>query len=453
MEPLIYQKIRQEVPNEKQRAFFLASGRHIAYGGARGGGKSWAMRRKLILLALRYDGLKLLLLRRTLPELRENHLLPMLEELTGLARYSEVQNAIVFPNGSPIKLGYSDQDTDIYQYQGQEYDVIGLEEATHFTLTQRTFLLTALRSTRQDCAPRMYYTANPGGIGHAWFKRLFIDRLYTEGEEEADYAFIPASLWDNKILMERDPGYLKMLETLPEPLKRAQLYGDWDVFAGQYFTEFDRGLHVLAPFAIPQDWQRYIALDYGLDMTAAYWIAVDIHGFAYVYRELYQPDLIISQAAQKLVQMTGEEPICRTLAPPDLWNRRQDSGQSAAELFAREGLPLSMASNDRIQGWYNLHEWLTPCLDPFGQPAARLRIFQTCRHLIRTLPQLSHDETNPNDVSRTPHELTHAPDAIRYFVSGRPKGKKRTPIAPPVFFDSLRPKKDVLGKGSREEVW
>ena len=149
-------------PNPKQEEFFMATNRHIAYGGARGGGKSWSMRRKFVLLALNYTGLRLLLLRRTLPELRENHVLPLLAELTGIARYKETEKSFVFPNGSRIKLGYCDSDKDIYQYQGQEYDVIGLEEATHFTESMRDFLTTCNRSTRTDFSPRMYYTSNPG---------------------------------------------------------------------------------------------------------------------------------------------------------------------------------------------------------------------------------------------------------------------------------------------------
>ncbi len=122
MEPLIFQKLKRERPSEKQQAFFLSTAKHTAYGGARGGGKSWAVRRKCIMLGMRYDGLKLLLLRRTLPELRENHILPMMEELYGYADYHETQRAFSFPNGSRIKMGYCDAESDVYQYQGQEYD-------------------------------------------------------------------------------------------------------------------------------------------------------------------------------------------------------------------------------------------------------------------------------------------------------------------------------------------
>jgi phage terminase large subunit len=408
-------------PNPKQKEFFLAQARHIAYGGARGGGKSWAMRRKFVLLALNYAGLKLLLLRRTLPELRENHIMPLLAELVRVAKYSDNEKAFIFPNGSRIKLGYCESERDVYQYQGQEYDVIGLEEATHFTETQRDFLTTCNRSVRTDFKPRMYYTANPGNVGHQWFKRLFIDRDYRGSEKADDYIFIPARVYDNTVLMDTNPEYVQTLENLPEDLRRAHLDGDWDVFAGQYFREFSRDIHVIEPFPLPDSWRLYIAIDYGLDMLAAYWIAVDWHQKAYVYKELYQSDLIISEAAKRIKEMTGKDKIYQILAPPDLWNRRQETGKSAADLFRENGVSLVKANNNRIQGWYNLKEWLKPYDDEQGIKTASLVIFKNCVNLIRTLPLLQRDEKDPNDVATEPHELTHAPDAIRYFIAGRPK--------------------------------
>ncbi len=195
-------------PNEKQRLFFESQKRFIGYGGARGGGKSWALRTKFILLALEYSGLKLLLLRKTLPELRENHLLPMLSQLNGIARYKRDERAFIFPNGSRIRLGYCDTENDIYQYQGQEYDVIGVEECTHFTFSQIQFLTTCNRTTREDFKPRMYFTGNPGGVGHNWFKRLFVKGRYEENEDPEDYVFIPATIDDNTVLMNSNPEYV-----------------------------------------------------------------------------------------------------------------------------------------------------------------------------------------------------------------------------------------------------
>jgi phage terminase large subunit len=412
-------------PNDKQKEFFLSTSRHIAYGGARGGGKSWAMRRKFVLLALNYPGLKLLLLRRTLPELRENHIMPLLSELYGHATYKETDKSFSFPNGSRLKLGYCDHEKDVFQYQGQEYDVIGFEEATHFSESMKDFIITSNRSTRTDFTPRVYYTSNPGNVGHHWFKRLFIDRDYRAKEKAENYSFVPAKVYDNTVLMQNNPEYIETLENLPENQRRAMLDGDWDAFDGQYFSEFNRDIHTMEPFVIPKHWRRYVAIDYGLDMLAAYWIAVDTQGFAYVYKELYQSNLIISEAAERMKEINASDSIYRWYAPPDLWNRRQETGKSAVDLFRENGILFRKSNNDRVQGWYNVKEWIKPYDTRDEQTGetvkvAKLRIFKNCLNLIRTIPQLQFDDKDPNDVANDPHEITHAPDAIRYFCSARP---------------------------------
>ena len=205
MEPLILSRLRHEVPNARQQEFFRSQARHTAYGGARGGGKSWAMRRKMVMLAMRYPRLRLLLLRRSLQELRENHVLPLQSELLGLATFKKDERAFIFPNGSRLVLGYCDTDGDVLQYQGAEYDVIGFEEATHFKQEWIVFICTALRTTKTYFRPRVYYTCNPGGASHAYFKRLFIDKKYESGENPEDYTFIQSLVTDNKALMEAQP--------------------------------------------------------------------------------------------------------------------------------------------------------------------------------------------------------------------------------------------------------
>lgn len=438
-------------PSPKQEEFLLAKTRFVGYGGARGGGKSFAVRLKAKLLALRYPGIRILLMRKSFPELRENHILPLVGELMGVATYKDSDKSFTFPNGSRLRFGYCDNDADVHQYQGQEYDVIFMDEATHFTEYQFSTLTACLRGAN-DFPKRMYLTCNPGGVGHAWVKRLFIDKDYRGAENPEDYTFIQAKVYDNKALTDSDPGYVAMLDNLPDDLRRAWRDGDWDMFVGQYFTEFRRDLHVVEPFEIPKSWRRYITLDYGLDMLACYWVALDDRGKAYVYREVYQPDLIISDAAKAIKAATpADEHISARFAPPDLWNRRQDTGRSVAEVFASEGLPLSKASNDRVAGWLDLKEWLHPFNDGAGEDA-NLKIFSNCGNIIRCLPQLQHDQHNPNDCAGNPHEVTHGPDALRYFVAGRPRPNAK-PVPQPVFnFKSERPKPNPSGYGEKVRV-
>lgn len=424
-------------PNPKQVEFFKARARFVGYGGARGGGKSWSIRQKARLLALYYGGIRILILRRTFPELQENHILPMRSDLAGLAVWKESEKAFSFPNGSRIKFGYCASEHDVDQYQGQEYDVIFLDEATQFTEYQYITLVPCIRGVN-DFPKRMYLTCNPGGVGHAWVKRLFIDRDYREDEDLADYVFISAKATDNPQLMETNPGYIKMLNNLPPGLREAWRDGSWDVFAGQYFTEWDREVHVVEPFTPPTWWRWYVSLDYGLDMLAAYLIAVDERGQAYVVREMYRgrdlgpghDGLIISEAADAVKGLADGVRVYEWLAPPDLWNRRQETGKSVADIFAEHGVYLTRTSNDRVAGWLAVKEWLQVHVDEQGISTARLKIFRGCTNLIRCLPQLQYDDKNPSDCATEPHEITHGPDAIRGFCvywTTKSNGEPRAP--------------------------
>lgn len=431
-------------PYPKQEEFFRASTTRIAYGGARGGGKSWAMRTKFILLALSKKGIQILLLRRTFPELRENHIIPLQKALHKIAVYKESTKEFTFKNGSRIKLGYCQNEADILQYQGQAYEVIGMEEATQFTYMQYIALTESnrLSGNVKDFTPRMYFTCNPGGIGHEWVKRLFIDRSYTENENPDDYTFVPSTVYDNEYLISKNPEYVRTLEALPPLRRKAMLYGDWDAFEGQYFPEFSREKHVCRPFNIPDEWNRFIAFDYGLDMTACLWFASPPdRKRVYVYRELYRPNLILSEAAKEIIRLTGEEKLRRAVASPDLAGRRQDSGKTGFDVMASAGLVgVTPANNNRIAGWRVIRELLRE--DEEGVP--KILFFENCLNLIRTLPRLTFDDRIPEDVSLTPHELTHAPDALRYgvlslgFMPGEAPPKRKD-----VFFDPYEEFREV----------
>lgn len=427
----------------KQIEFCKAKNKYICYGGARGGGKSHISRIKMCLLALNYPGIQILILRRTLKELRENHVMQLQKLLKGIATYKESTKEFVFPSGSRIVLGYCDAEKDVLQYQGQAYEVITMEEATMFTEFQFQALTESNRMSgnmKQDFTPRMYFTCNPGGVGHQWVKRLFIDKDYRGSENPKDYMFIPSNVYENKYLMEHDPNYVRVLENLPEDRKQAMLYGNWDVFDGQFFPEFNRNLHVIEPFEIPEHWNRYIALDYGLDMFAVLFVAIDTKGKAYVYNEIHKSNLIVSEARQVLKSYMRDKKYKDIYAPPDLWNRNRDTGKSTSELFGEGGIIFSKAGNDRESGWLTVKEWIKPRKTRHEQTgelieSSDLYIFSNCVNLIRCLPQLQHDEKNPNDVATEPHEITHITDALRYFCVSRTSPSKEIINKEKSFYD------------------
>lgn len=407
--------------NPKQKQFCQSRSRYTAYGGARGGGKTHVLRVKSYGGALTYPGIRILIVRRQYPELEQNIILPMRKMIPQeLATYNGTMRMMFFVNGSTIKFGHYGLDDDL-EYQGQEYDWIFMEEATQFTESQFRTLGACLRGT-SNIPRRMYLTCNPGGIGHMWVKRLFIDREYRDGERPEDYTFIQATVEDNPQLLEASPDYIQMLDLLPEDIRRAHRFGDWEALAGTFFPEFRKETHAITPFhRIPAEWKKYRAIDYGLDMLACLWIAVDFEGRAYVYREVQQPGLIVSAAAKLMLDLTPPtEHIEFTIAPPDMWNRQKDSGKSMAELYAENGVGLLRASNNRIQGWMAVKEQLKPMKSERDKPG--LLVTEDCVGLIRNLPAIQHDEKNPSDCATEPHEITHIVDALRYFCVTRTLG-------------------------------
>lgn len=413
--------------NAKQEEFLNAVGvyRYICYGGARGGGKTHALRIIALLgAALKYPGIRILILRRTYPELEANHIAPMRKMVPSeLGTYNIQMHQFYFENGSTIKYGhFQSYDSAFQEYQGQEYDWIMMDEATQFTEDEFRLMGGCLRGVN-DIPKTFFLTCNPGGIGHFWVKRLFIDRDFKkDGSEEErenprDYKFIQALVTDNKAMMKTADGknYLKMLSSLPENIRKAHRYGDWDILSGNYFPEFGPK-HIIDPIQIKRHWAKYRAFDYGLDMLAVGWFAIDERGYTYLYRELLVKDLPVSDAAQVILGNTGiGENIITTFAPSDIWSRTKDSGKSMAELFMVNGVPIVKADRTRVQGWLQVKEFLKE--DGKGIPY--LRVFNTCRETIRCMKSIQTDTKNPNDCATQPHELTHACDMIRYFCLSR----------------------------------
>lgn len=411
----------------KQIEFVSQKARFSCFGGARGGGKSFIARILAVLLALKYSGIQILILRRTFPELRENHILPLRKLLkcddpnknNRVAAYKTADKVFEFQNNSRIVMGYCDSETDVLQFQGQSYDVIMMEEATQFTEFQYQCLIECNRLSggNKEFKPRMYFTCNPGGVGHAWVKRLFIDRNYRQSERAEDYAFVKSLVYDNDYIMDNDPDYVRMLQNLPPERRKAMLEGDWNVFEGQFFPEFNPAIHVITPFKIPSDWRIFRTRDYGLDMLACYWVACDYDNNFYVYKELYESGLIVSEAGRKINAMTDEK-IYMDLAPPDLYNKNSQTGKSAVDIFYNEsGHILTKANNDRENGWLAMKEMLAIKKNMYGEYKPKLFFFENCINAIRCIPELVYDSKKPNDCAKEPHEITHAPDAIRYLCA------------------------------------
>ncbi len=356
---------------------------------------------------------------------------------------------------SVIFKGYHSKEQQKQVKSLNEVTAAWYEEAENITYDQFKALRMQLRGGSGENR-QLFLTLNPinadGFINQYFFQgepdkvferfkdgrpKVFEKSIKVELEEN-EFITIPCIIavsthWDNPYLTAEQRADIEELK-YTDPDKYAMLAeGKFVKGEGAYFQEFERHIHVIEPFVIPEDWRRYITIDYGLDMLAAYWIALDNNNKAYVYKELYKSGLIISDAAKAIKALTIENVYDR-FAPPDLWNKRQETGRSAAELFCDNGVLLTKANNNRVQGWYNLKEWLKPYKDEQGVNTASLVIFNNCTNLIRTLAQVQKDDKDPNDVATEPHELTHAPDAIRYFIAGRP-----TPFEKPKASDPNNP--------------
>lgn len=401
---------------KKQLAFMSAEESEVLFGGAAGGGKSYGQMVDALVFALKHPGSKQLVLRRTYPELEKSLIRTSLALFPrSLYSFNSTSHTGRFKNGSTVDFGYCGTENDVYQYQSAEYDVVRFDELTHFTENQYLYLISRVRGVN-GYPKQVKSSTNPGGTGHVWVRKRFIDPSPCGegflGENGTSRIFIPSLLSDNGFLCKADPDYKKRLLSLPERERKALLYGDWNVFEGQYFDEFDERAHVTEPFEIPDGWRKYRTLDYGLDRLACLWIAVAPNGSSYVYREFCESNLPISRSAESILERTPKrEEIYATLAPPDLWGRSQESGKSKAALFSEYGISFTRTSNDRECGWLAVKELLRR-----REGGPKLKIFSTCRELIRCLPALTVDKLRPTDCSTEPHEITHAPDALRGFA-------------------------------------
>ena len=410
-------------PNDgPQTDFLAASETDVLYGGAAGGGKSYAM----LVDPLRYchrPAHRALILRRSMPELRE--LIDKSRELYPKAfpgcKFREVEKIWNFPSGAKLEFGFLERDADVYRYQGQAYSWIGFDEITHLpTEFPWNYLASRLRTTDSEITPYMRCTANPGGVGAHWVKKRYLDDKPNEsfiGKDGLTRKFIPARLEDNPYLAE-DGRYEQMLKALPDVQRKQLLEGNWDVNEGAAFTEFDLDVHVITPFEVPVSWERIKGIDYGYaSESACVWGTIDpSDNTLIIYRELYRKGLTGQDLGAIITQMELEDPYSvQGVLDTAAWARTGTTGPTVGESLQKEGHKLRRADKNRIQGKIQIHEYLR--LQQSGRP--RLQIFNSCPNLIRELQSIPLDKSNPEDVNT--HAPDHAYDALRYLIMSRPK--------------------------------
>ena len=454
-------------PNKGPQVDFLAAPeKEVLYGGAAGGGKSFAMLVDLLRYASNGNH-RALLLRRTLAELTE-----LIDQSRKLypkafpgAVFRESKNTWSFPSGATALFSYVDKDNDVTRYQGQSFTWIGVDELGQYpTPYVWNYLRSRLRTTDPEIQTYMRASANPGGVGGWWLKKMFVDpavpndpfwatdidsgnilRYGPNHPTNADQPlyqrrFIPARLTDNPFLMESGE-YEAMLLSLPEVERRRLLEGDWDVADGAAFSEFDRSKHVVEPFEVPYNWPRLRAADYGYSSpSCVLWGAVDWDGNIWIYRELYDKGYTGETLARIVNALEEHDPLMQISVLDGACWSKHGTGPSIAETMIRNGTRWIPADKNRIPGKIELHRRLAVD-ERTDEP--KLKIFSTCTNLIRTLPTIPLSKTNSEDVDTKADD--HAYDALRYMCMTRPTGLPQNSIFNQIKKDSFQPADSVFG--------
>ena len=435
-------------PQRRQADFLARFEDEALYGGAAGGGKSEA----LVAEALRQAHIphyRALILRKTYPELSE-----LIDKSQRYyrgafpgAQWSEARHMWRFPSGAKIYFGAMQHTNDRFKYQGRAYDYIAFDELTHFTQDEYLYLLSRNRASGPGTRVYLRASANPGGIGHGWVKARFLTPappMQTIWEDvqvrtpdgavhtaRRSRIFVPSTVFDNQILLQNDPAYAARLAALPDADRRALLYGDWDAFAGQVFSEWRadpahfadrRYTHVVDPFPIPRGWRVVRGFDFGYSRPFSVgWWAISPDGALCRIRELYgctgTPNEGVrwepARIAREIKKIEQDDPnirgrTVRGVADPSIFD--ESRGESVAQMMEREGIFFDRGDNARIAGKMQVHHRLA--FDQNGAPG--LTVFSTCRHFIRTVPALVYDPVNVEDVNTAMED--HIYDEMRYVV-------------------------------------
>jgi phage terminase large subunit len=411
----------------------------VGMGGAKGGGKSFSLRAIWLLFTLRDAGSINAIFRRTFPELEDNHIGPLFTEYPELRPYYNSQRKeIRFPeNESVLRFRYCERESDVDTHQGREYNRLGIDQVEQWTEAMFWRLMGCNRSSKETVPARAGLTFNPGGIGHGWVKRLFIDKKLKDRELAAgfrpsDFAFVQSLVTDNQALMKYDPGYLKRLEAEPnEQLRKALRYGIWDINAGQFFTELDRGVHLIDDFAIPEHWNRFGSYDYGYNHPAFWlWWAADEDGNVYLYREHARNHMGIDEQAE-LVKAQHDSKGLIFYAGHDCWAKKKGKDPTIAEEFASLGVYLKQANIDRRHGASRCRQYfrwkeITKSDGTKKMVGPRVKIFRSCELTWDSLTRMVYDPNDIEDVLKIdaaegdPWTGDDGYDAFRHGIMTRP---------------------------------
>lgn len=438
----------------KQGEVLRSEATEILYGGAAGGGKSYALRLLAILWAWAFPGIQIYLFRRISDDLIKNHVEGPQGFQALLSAWADhkfceiVQGEIRFWNGSKIYLCHCHEDKDRFKYQGAEMHVLLIDELTHFSEVIYRFLRSRVRMAGLTLPaeiaarfPRIIAGTNPGNIGHAWVKRTWIDgkepgKVYRASDDEGGMLrqYIPARLDDNPALLKDDPLYRTRLRGLGSAaLVKAMEDGDWNIIEGAFFDCWSTERHVIQPFEIPAHWTRARSFDWGSakPFSVGWWaIASEDHdtpdghtiprGALVCYREWYgmKPGqdnvglkLQVAEVAQGILLREGKgEEITYSVADPAIF--KEDGGPSIGEQMARAGVLFRRADNARVAGWSQMRNRM------MAEPESQIYWFTTCLDAIRTIPSAMHDEHKPEDLDTDCED--HAIDQARYMCMSRP---------------------------------
>ena len=428
----------------------------ILFGGAAGPGKTDC----LIMEATRYasiPGYRAIIFRRTFPLLQEiiDRCWKWYPQLGG--EYRAGEHRWYWSSGATVQLSHMQHENNKYDHQGKEYHFVGFDELTQFLETQYLYILSRVRVPPDNVQLRVRSTTNPGGLGHVWVKDRFVDitqplETYIDPDTGQSRVFIPAKIYDNPTLMERDPLYVKRLEALTEVERKRLLHGEWDVFEGQAFPELSQRVHGCDDFDIPPEWEKFMAFDWGYSKPwVALWFAIDFDGCMYLYKELYgckdgEPDTGLRQNNDEICRAildVEREKVRYRVADPACWSptkvkgSNKNFGPSFVEDAGHHGLFFTKADNDRMRGRQQCHQRfaLEHEVDSSGvvtKEYPRFVAFSSCKHWWRTMTQLHEHGKNPEEIDTDQED--HHYDTTRYAFMSRPiVPKKRTQIPPGSF--------------------